>query len=111
MGIDYENITPSEIFKKFPEYRQEMVDIWVLKIRKNPRATNWIEFIIPSFKCERLISWKELIRLKVWFPFYHQVFWFLLSELKDVKFALSELKLAKDSWYTFPNWNILTLTN
>ena len=105
--IDFENTTPTEVFKTFPEHRKEILAMWILKLKDNPNEPSWKEFVIPSILCEKLWNWENWKRYKYYFPFYHQVFWFLLQELKDVKFALSELQIIKWNWYTFPNWNFV----
>ncbi len=104
--INYDEITPIEVFKKFPEFRKRMLENKILKFEDDENSINWKTFVIPSFKCRKR-QWEK--QFSLWFPYYHQVFWFLLQELKDVKFALLELERIAWDIYTFPNWNIVEL--
>lgn len=111
--IDFEKITPIEIFKKFPKVRQKMLDLQILKLKNKQTWKDLkfedlvkiekenIEIVIPSFKCIRR---KKEDKIVIWLPFFHQVFWNLLWKIKDVEFALSELKMYKNNFYTFWNW-------
>lgn len=116
--IDYENITPMEIFKKFPNFRKKILSLNILKLKNKE---NWkdldlenlawvekekIEIVIPEFKCIRRDKEKQA---SIWFPYFHQVFWFLLMELKDVWFAISELERISNQFFKFPNGIIVEL--
>ncbi|PZM83066.1 hypothetical protein DLH72_04000 [Candidatus Gracilibacteria bacterium] len=110
--IDFEKITPIEVFKKFPKVRQKMLDLQILKLKNKQTGKDLkfedltkiekenIEIVIPSFKCIRR---KKEDKTVIWLPFFHQVFWSLLGKIKDVEFALSELKMYKNNFYTFGN--------
>lgn len=111
--IDFEKITPIEIFKKFPKVRQKMLDLKILKLKNKQTWKDLkfedlskvekenIEIVIPSFKCIRR---KKEDKTVIWLPFFHQVFWNLLWKIKDIEFALSELSMYKNNFYTFWNW-------
>ena len=71
--IDYENITPMEIFKKFPNFRKKILSLNILKLKNKE---NWkdldlenlawvekekIEIVIPEFKINFLNFQMELL--------------------------------------------------
>lgn len=118
--FDFENTSPIEVFFKFPKSRQKILDLNILKIKNKKTWKDfkpWIdniqdkEIIIPSFKCIKthFKDWKETRKESLWFPYYHQVFWFLLIELKDIWFAISELERISNDFFKFPNGNIVEL--
>jgi len=109
--LDYESIEPIEImnFLKLKKDKDRIDKILKLKIFK---VRDW-ELIIPSFKCITIKNeWRETIQFKKFFPFPHQIFSFLLIEMKDLDFAISETKriLKWEKQYSFPNGNVVKLT-
>lgn len=92
-------MNPIDIPNKFPNEKE-----WLLKNKIFAfKEKNWEkEVIIPSFEC-KVHKWKETFRK--YFPFYHQVFWFLCIEFNNLDFAKSEFEtFVKGQWiYTF--WN------
>lgn len=113
--IDFNNTSPIEVFKKYPEFRKRILKnkiLW-LKNKKTWKVANIaidktedIELVIPSFECIKRVKEK---RMSVWFPYFHQVFWFLLKEMRNVSFALSELERISYDFYQFPNGTIVEL--
>jgi len=104
--IDWEQINPMEAFRiSDKETKEKIIKLWIFKIRKDNEEA---KLIIPSFLCT--INKNDKIR-KDYYPFYHQVFWFLLLDLKDIKFALSDLEMICKNMnqYTFPNWAMIQL--
>ena len=104
--IDYENITPIEIMnllklKLDKERINKILDLWIFKAEK------W-KLLILSDKCTFNKEWKNY---KNWFIFKHQIFRFALMEMKDLDFAISEVKriLQGERQYLFPNWTLVTL--
>jgi len=104
--IDFDKIEPFDLMQRLKlekdtEMINRIIKAKVFKIR------DW-ELIIPSFPCI-ITKWDK--PRKNHFPFMHQVFWFNLMELKDVKFAISEVEMiVKWVWqYMFPNGTVVQL--
>jgi len=108
--IDYEKDEPLDIMNilkvnKDKTRIDKILDLWIFK------AKDW-ELRVQSYKCntEKRI-WNETRNYKSWFPFHHQVFWFSLMEIKDLDFAITEVKrvLEWERQYIFPNWTLVAL--
>ena len=104
--LDYEKIEPLEIMnflklKQDKERIDKILDLWIFK------AKDW-KLTIPSDKCTFNKEWRNY---KNWFIFKHQIFWFALMEMKDLDFAISEVKriLGWERQYMFPNWTLVAL--
>ena len=109
-NINYETVEPLDIMQilktnKDKERIDKILGLWIFK------ATDW-ELKIQSYKCitEKKV-WNETRNFKNWFPFHHQIFWFALMEMKDLDFAITEVKrvLEWERQYLFPNWTLIQL--
>ena len=108
--IDYETIEPFTLMQKLKwqndkERIKQILDLWIFTSRDN-------KLVIPSYKCTTNKKiWNESKQFKSWFAFNHQIFWFSLMEMKDLDFAITEVKriLQWEKQYLFPNGTLVTL--
>ena len=109
-NLDYEHLEPLEIMnflklKKDTERIKKILDLWIFK------AKDW-KLTILSDKCTiNKKFWNETKNYKNWFPFRHQAFWFTLMDMKDLDYAISEVKriLQWERQYMFPNGTLVSL--
>jgi len=108
MNINFDETCPWEILSflkmKWDQTRvKKIFDLHIFEKKED-------ELIIPKYKCviTKKDKWWEITPRENYFPFFHQVFWFLLQELKNIDFALNELDsiLNKKESFLFPNWTI-----
>ena len=94
------DMQPMDIFLKYKEHREWMLDRKIFKIKKD-----WenVKMVIPSFEC-KMTRWDTT--KKEWFPLPHQAFRFLMEDLNDLKFAMTEYDtfVRPNKAYDFPNW-------
>ena len=109
-NIDYEKAEPLDIMQmlkwhKDKERIDKILNLWIFKVRDK-------ELIIPSYKCIKTKQvWNESKQFREYFAFNHQVFWFSLMEMKDLDFAISEVKriIQWERQYIFPNGTMVAL--
>ncbi len=104
--LDYETINPVMImnllkFKKDKERIDKILKLNIFLVK------DW-KLVIPSYPCIKTKDWKQF---KKYFPFMHQIFYFALQEMKDLDFAITEVKriLQWEKQYLFPNGTLISL--